>query len=156
MQLNPPPGAKRGDADDAWYAVVRMYHHIAHQVDLQLQRRHDLTMSTFEVLLRLAGQTEPVPIKDLAAAVLISRSRLSRVLGELAERGLLTRDGGVDDRRMTVVELTDLGRSTYLEASATHERVVTDLMLSRLDDKQIAVIAAAGDTVAPESTPPSG
>lgn len=149
MQLNPPPGAERGDADDAWYAVVRMYHYVSHEVDLQLQRRHGLSMSTFEVLLRLAGQTEPVPVKDLAAAVLISRSRVSRVLGELAERGLVTR-GGSDDRRMTVVELTDAGRDAYEQAARTHDRVVTDLMLSRLSKSQLSALADAGDIVAPD------
>lgn len=150
MQLNPPPGAQRGDADDAWYSVVRMYHLVSHEVDLQLQRRHGLSMSTFEVLLRLAGQTEPVPVKDLAAAVLISRSRLSRVLSDLADRGLVVRGGEPGDRRMTVTELTKLGREAYQQAARTHDQVVNDLMLSKLSERQIRAVAGAGDAVAPD------
>lgn len=152
MQLNPPPGAERGDADDAWYAVVRMYHRISHEVDMQLQARHGLSMSTFEVLLRLAGQTEPVPVKDLAAAVLISRSRLSRVLGDLAERGLVVRGGEPGDRRMTVTELTEMGREAYQQAAQTHDQIVNTHMLSKLQEKQLRTLAEAGDVVAPDTS----
>lgn len=147
--LKPPPGAQTGDADDAWFSIVRTYHMVADAVDRELRRRHDLSMSWFEVLLRLAGQSEPVPTTHLAAEVLLSPSRLSRVLDTLAARGLVERGSAEGDARVSTVAITSAGAQLYREADVTHKKIVGELLLDKLTVTQVRALASVWDRIAP-------
>jgi DNA-binding MarR family transcriptional regulator len=77
--------------------------------------------------LRAAGGT--VTVKDVAAALDLEHSTVSRLLGEMEDDGLVTRAADTADRRRTTVELTDLGRAVVADAT-TMTRFFMRLMLS--------------------------
>lgn len=52
----------------------------------------------------------PVTISDLAGALHLERSTVSRLMAEAEEEGLVARGSDPGDRRRVIVELTDLGR----------------------------------------------
>src|SRR6476620_613384 len=78
---------------------------------------HGLGMSEFEVLERLACDCGDRPrMQELAAAVHLSQSALSRTVGRLEKDGLFSRAMCAEDRRGVAVCLTDAGRARYLAA----------------------------------------
>ena len=83
---------------------------------------HELGVSEFEVLERLvAGEEEHRRMQDLGAAVHLSQSALSRVVGRLEKDGLVERGMCREDRRGVFVCITDAGRERW-EAARPAQR----------------------------------
>jgi DNA-binding MarR family transcriptional regulator len=90
---------------------------------------HGLGMSEYEVLERLACDCGDRPrMQELAAAVHLSQSALSRTVGRLEKDGLVHRAMCAEDRRGVAVCLTDLGRERYEAARPTHRRVLSETL----------------------------
>jgi DNA-binding MarR family transcriptional regulator len=89
-----------------------------------------LTSSQFILLTRLADNG-PESIKALAASLGIDRTTLSRALGPLLARGLISETAG-DDRRVKWIALTSRGRTATARAQAAWH------------DIQEAIVAAFG------------
>jgi DNA-binding MarR family transcriptional regulator len=97
------------------------------------------------------AQTSPVvSVKDVAAALDLEHSTVSRLLSEIEDDGLLVRGEHPQDRRRTTVELTDLGRAVVSDATAM-TRFFTRALLSEwpVEDVQALsrLITKLADTV---------
>src|SRR6476620_12502269 len=90
---------------------------------------HGLGVSEYEVLERLAtGEKDERRMQDLAEAVHLSQSALSRVVARLEADGLVTRSICSNDRRGIYACITDDGRKRYDAARPTHRRVLSEVL----------------------------
>ena len=81
----------------------------------------DLSLHEYEVLLTLADAPDGrMRMSELAAAVVLSQSGLTRLVDRLVRDGSVARIRCEGDRRGLNAELTDAGRRRYLEARVTH------------------------------------
>lgn len=80
------------------------------------------------VLLMKALLRGPLRLTDLAAAVELDASTVSRQVRHLEDGGMLERTGDPDDRRASRIALTDEGR-TRLEAGAERRRAYVSHLL---------------------------
>jgi len=80
----------------------------------------EVNVAQFAMLRRLAS-AGPVSIKDLAAALELERSTVTRNVRVLAKLGLLELGGSAEDRRMAVVRLTGEGRRTLMRGEPLWE-----------------------------------
>ncbi|KRV48226.1 MarR family transcriptional regulator [Wenjunlia vitaminophila] len=125
------------DADRAlvarWRELLALHATTWCELDRQLNERHGIGASEFEVLDRLsdacvtAGKP-PLRVQELAETVHLSQSALSRLIGRLEKDGLVTRAMCADDRRGVRVCLTDEGRSRCDAARPTHRAVLARLL----------------------------
>jgi DNA-binding MarR family transcriptional regulator len=95
-------------------------------------------VSDFEVLARLAEAEHMFRAQDLADAVHLSQSALSRLVDRLARHGLVDRCVCELDRRGVFVQLTAAGRQRYAEAAPTHQAVLRRTLPA-------ALLAAGGE-----------
>ena len=90
---------------------------------------HGLGVSEYEVLERLAmGDKDERRMHDLAEAVHLSQSALSRVVARLEADGLVTRAMCAEDRRGIFACLTDAGRERYDAARPVHRAVLAQAL----------------------------
>ena len=91
---------------------------------------HDLGVSEFEVLERLAGEefAEQRRMQVLGEALHLSQSALSRVVGRLEKDGLAQRGMCPDDRRGIFVCITPAGRERYEEARPDHRSALEEAL----------------------------
>jgi DNA-binding MarR family transcriptional regulator len=90
---------------------------------------HGLGVSEYEVLERLAtGEKEERRMQELAEAVHLSQSALSRVVARLEADGLVTRAMCAEDRRGIFACLTDAGRERYAAARPAHRAVLAEAL----------------------------
>ena len=61
---------------------------------------------------------------ELAAQLVLSRERISRVVDEMAREGLVVREANPSDGRSWFATLTDEGRHELLMASPTYQAAV--------------------------------
>jgi DNA-binding MarR family transcriptional regulator len=136
MQKMQTPGtiaASMGTAElelvDEWRALLERHARTSSALERRLQTDHGIGMSEYEVLERLAGTDKDARrMQDLADAVHLSQSALSRVVARLEADGLVRRGMCPEDRRGIMACLTDDGRERYDAARPTHRAVLAETL----------------------------
>src|SRR5690625_6482499 len=96
---------------DGWHRVVAAYMGVLPTLERDLQRAANISFFEFQTLDHLSSVDGAMSMTQLASRCNSSLSRLSHVARKLEARGLLTRRLADYDKRVTVAELTDKGRS---------------------------------------------
>jgi len=112
---------------ESWRALADRHARVTCALERVLQDDHGLGVSEFEVMERLAApDKDQHRMQDLADAVYLSQSALSRLIGRLESEGLVTRAICSEDRRGIFACLTEQGRTRYEAAKPTQRRVLAD------------------------------
>lgn len=120
-------------AVSTWRAISACSAAATGALERELGEQHGLGVSEFEVLERLAeSDNHKFRAQELAEAVHLSQSALSRLTDRLARHGLVERCTCDMDRRGIYVLLTGAGRQRYAEAAPTHRRVLAKVLASYL------------------------
>ncbi|MBQ1407385.1 MAG: MarR family transcriptional regulator [Eubacterium sp.] len=82
---------------------------------------------------------ESVRVSDIVKVSEMPAPAVSRMLGRLEERGLITRSFDPCDRRNTLVEFTERGRSVFREADDTLNQFAHSV-LSKMDEEKVVAI----------------
>jgi DNA-binding MarR family transcriptional regulator len=129
---------------EAWAGFLRAHATLVRELDDELTRAHDLPLSSYDVLVQLASTAgDEMRMSQLADAVLLSRSGLSRLVARLVDQGLVERRECDSDGRGAFATLTDEGRRRLEEARETHRGGVRERFLSRLSDAQQRQLGSA-------------
>ena len=112
---------------DAWRELLERHARTMSSLERRLQHDHGLGVSEYEVLERLAGRDES-RMQELADAVHLSQSALSRVVARLEADGLVKRGMCAEDRRGIRACLTESGRERYEAARPTHRAVLAETL----------------------------
>jgi DNA-binding MarR family transcriptional regulator len=109
----------------AWRDLADRHARVLSALERSLQVHHDLGVSEFEVLERLASsEGDQCRMQELSGVTHLSQSALSRLVGRLEADGLVTRAMCTDDRRGIFAHITDAGRERYEAARETHRAVL--------------------------------
>ena len=129
---------------DAWRTFLRAHAHLTNVLGQELEAEHDLPLPWYDVLLNLEeAPGQRLRMHDLAEAVLISRSGLTRLLDRMARAGLVTREVCEEDRRGVMACLTGEGRAALRRAAPTHLRGIDEHFGRHLTADQTRAFRAA-------------
>ena len=143
--------------DRAWRAFLRTHAGVIRRLDAELQAERGLTLSAYEVLLRLrTGPEGGIRMSELAEEVLLSPSGCTRVVDQLAARGFVRRARDPSDARSQLAVLTPRGLEELRAAAPVHVRGIREHFTGLLTREQLRAIAGALDTVGGAVTPTSG
>src|SRR6187431_3538849 len=106
---------------EGFVGLVRAHATATRSLNAQLSADHGLTISDYEVLLRLAGAPERrLRRVDLAEQVLLTASGITRLLDGLERQGWVERGACDSDRRVVYAVLTEDGYAKLRAASESH------------------------------------
>lgn len=129
-------------AADAWGSLLRVHAALVPAIDAVLRAECGLPLSWYDVLLELsAASGGRLRMSDLGDRVVLSRTRVSRLVDEMVARGLLTRQGHPDDRRSSYAVLTTAGRAAFTSAARVYVRAIEDQFAGALTDGQLDEVA---------------
>ncbi|GAA1036243.1 MarR family winged helix-turn-helix transcriptional regulator [Streptomyces murinus] len=116
------------DALDAALRLVRAQAALVRRFDARLGGLHGVSLADFTLLLRL-GQAPGGRMRrvDLAEALGLTASGVTRALAPLERIGLVTREPDARDARVAYASLTGTGRARLKEMLATAEETAADL-----------------------------
>jgi DNA-binding MarR family transcriptional regulator len=101
------------------------------RADAELGAIHGLGLSDFAALHHLAeAPANKLRRVDLAQRLALSPSGVTRLLGPLERRGIVTREEGGHDARATFAVLTRSGRALVKDASATMSTLAQSILKS--------------------------
>jgi DNA-binding MarR family transcriptional regulator len=128
MGTPPDTGVFQADTElvDEWRALLARYAHTVSALERRLNEEHDLGVSEYEVLERLATGKSNQRMQELADAVHLSQSAISRVVARLEQDGMVTRAMCAEDRRGIYVCITDAGRARYKAARPAHRAALAE------------------------------
>ena len=127
----------------AWSGFIRAHATIVKELDAELRAAHGLALSSFDVLMQLSLATHGrMQMFELAEAVHISRSGLTRLVDRLERQGMLERRRGGRDPRQVFASITELGLERLAETTPTHLAGVRRRFLERLTRAQVSELAA--------------
>ncbi|MFJ4651321.1 MarR family winged helix-turn-helix transcriptional regulator [Nocardia sp. NPDC088792] len=129
-------------AVDAWAALLQVHAKLVPELDAELRRATGLPLSWYDVLLELDGP-QRLRMSDLGERVVLSRTRVSRLVTELEAQGLVRRESNPDDGRSAFVAITDDGRRRFREAAPHYLAGIERRMGGPLDPTELDTVANA-------------
>jgi DNA-binding MarR family transcriptional regulator len=116
----------------SWRELNAAHAAVQAALEHELRREHDLSTIEYEVLDRLGECAQcKSRMQELAEAVHVTQSTVSRVVARLEDEGLTTRMMCADDRRGIFASLTDSGRARLETATPTYRRVIAQTLDAR-------------------------
>jgi DNA-binding MarR family transcriptional regulator len=134
----------------AWRGLLRAHACLAKRLDAELEHKHGLPMTSYEVLQHLSDAgAGRMRMCDLAERAQLSRSGLTRLVDRLERDGLLERCSCDHDARGAYACLTELGRERLAQARITHLAVVREHFFSRFSELELGALADMWERIAP-------
>jgi DNA-binding MarR family transcriptional regulator len=129
-------------AVESFVSLLRAHSHVTRHLSTQLTADHGLTLSDYEVLLRLSRAPERRMRRvDLAEQVLLTASGVTRLLDGLERAGYVERGSCDSDRRVVYAVLTDDGLAKLRDAGGTHVAQIEEYFAARYDDGELVVLS---------------
>src|SRR3954452_6530005 len=126
----------------AWRGLVRAHACLVKRLDARLEAEHGVPLSSYDVLNRLADtEGGKLRMHDIAAAVMLSRSGLTRLVDRLERDGLVERCSCENDARGAYAVITDAGRRRLAEAKVTHRAGIRSLFVEHYSEAELEQLA---------------
>ena len=125
----------------AWLALLRTHARLWDQLEAQVRRDHGLTIARYDVLAHLEMAGGRLRLSDLAKAIVLSPSGLSKLLDRMETSRLVKREPDPNDARASLATLTPEGRSLVETARRSHHALLEQTFGAALDDRDVADLA---------------
>ena len=130
----------------SWITASRV---LNEQLSRELQERHGLTITDYQILVRLSeSESRSSRMSDLASLTLLSRSRLSHQIDRMEAAGLVSREVCLDDRRGQLAVLTDAGMKASVNTAPDHVEGVRKHFVDVLTDAEYKALGIAAKKIA--------
>ncbi|MFF2274579.1 MarR family winged helix-turn-helix transcriptional regulator [Agromyces sp. NPDC058126] len=108
------------DAERAWESLLRLHAAVLPRLERAVASEGGLPLSWYDVLLELNDGGGRLTMGQLAERVVLSRTRVSRLVDELIAAGLVAREVNPDDGRSAYAVLTADGRRRFLAGAKAY------------------------------------
>lgn len=123
----------------AWRNFLRAHARITRSLEAELVAEQRLSLGSYDVLVQLAeAPRRRLRMAELADAVLLSRSGVTRLVDRMERSGLVVRERVAGDGRGVVAALTERGFDTLRTASRTHLAGIVRHFVAHLDPDELA------------------
>ena len=128
------PASLDPDEEVVWRALNRIMVALPRALDEDLIRETGLSLNAYATLMTLSeAEDQEMRMAGLAAATALSASRITRLVEELQERGMVVKRKSCDDGRGYVAKLTAEGLRRLKAAYPHHLRSARNRVMDRLD-----------------------
>ncbi len=122
----------------AWLSLVRTHGRLWDLVEAQMRKDHGLTMARYDVLAQLVNAGGRLGLTDLASAIMLTQSGLSKLLDRMELSGLVRRHPDPSDARSVFAAITPRGRSLAGRARQGHHEFLQRAFGNALSDRDLA------------------
>jgi len=135
-------GAPGDPAVDAWRGLLVAHSRLVPAVEADLRAAGQVPLSWYDVLLELnAAPDRRLRMSELGQRTVLSRTRVSRVVDELAAAGLAERQPDQADGRSSFAALTPAGREALRRAWPVYRQAIHRQLTGRLTPQQCRDLA---------------
>ncbi len=126
----------------AWQTFVTAHAVVIDLIEQELAAAEQLPLSSYDVLLALVNApNRRLRMHELAQAVVLSRSGLTRLVDRLEREELLARDRSGPDRRATYAVLTLKGFRAFRQAWPIYAQGILKHFAQHLTEQEVALLS---------------
>ncbi len=136
----------------AWRAFLNAHATVVERIERDLAEAQQLPLGAYDVLFALEEAPDKrLRMRELASAVVLNRSTLSRRVDRLEQEGLLTRERADTDRRGAYAVLTERGREALRAAWPVYAHGIEEYFAAHLSEAEVGMLTEALRRVAAPS-----
>jgi DNA-binding MarR family transcriptional regulator len=129
----------------AWWSFLQSHKAVLRVLEAELRDELGLSLTWYDVLAQLHDR--PLLMHQLADAMVMSNSGLTRLVDRMEDAGLLRRQPLPGNRRAIQLRLTPAGERRYRQARRVHDRGIDEHFVRHLSQTQGAAMLAALERV---------
>lgn len=111
-----------------WLEMLRTTRFIENQVRGRLRSEFGDTLPRFDLMAALHRSLAPMTMTELSRYLLVSNGKVTGLVDQLVEDGLVMRRQKDGDRRTIFVQLTSKGNENFLTMAGVHEGWIDELL----------------------------
>jgi DNA-binding MarR family transcriptional regulator len=133
---------RRKLASDAWGALLQVHAKLLPAIDGAVRTQTRLPLSWYDVLLELSAHPDGrLRMSELGERVVLSRTRVSRVVDQLVDGGLVDKMENPHDGRSAYAVITKAGRAEFKAAAPVYVRAIEEQFAAALSNTELAQLA---------------
>jgi DNA-binding MarR family transcriptional regulator len=134
---------------DAWRALLLAHNAAVRAIEHDVQQGGRVPLTWYDVLLELnaAGQ-DGLRMQEVANRVVLSRTRVSRLVDEMVRAGLVDKRPDLNDKRASWATITEEGTRALRETAPVYLRSIRTHFSAHISDREAQVLAQALGKVA--------
>ncbi len=130
--------------EPAWREAINHMLHFSFVLKSEIEARIGtelgIGLADHEALSHIRYCDEEIKMSDLADQLVLSRGGVTKLVDRLEESGLVQRLPSADDRRVTIVDITDDGVTTVERSRAVIDEILIERWANRITDEEAALI----------------
>ena len=138
----------RNEAVAAWRGLLLAHHACVAAIEAALDAARTIPLSWYDVLLELRAEPDGLRMQDLGERVVLSRTRVSRLVDELEQHDLVVRRPDPADGRATIARITAAGEDAFRATAPVYLAKIDEHFNAHLSARERTVIATALQRVA--------
>ncbi|WP_372727645.1 MarR family winged helix-turn-helix transcriptional regulator [Nocardioides sp.] len=132
----------------SWRALVMGTTLLMDRLDDDLRREHDISLTEFEILVRLSERPgRRMRMAQLADALAHSRSRVTHTVSRMEAAGLVSRASSPEDGRGILATMTDKGIDLLERVAPTHVDGVLDHLVNLVSPEDFEAVGRVMNAV---------
>jgi DNA-binding MarR family transcriptional regulator len=141
----------------AWRGFLRAHALLVRELDCELEEAHGLPLVSYDLLVRLEkAPDQRMRMRELADALMLSRSGLTRLVDRLVRDGLIKRSTCSADARGAYAVLTPKGQRDLRAARPLHLDGVRRRFLDHFDERELARLTDVWERLTAGENRPEG
>lgn len=138
------------DADQqrSWRALVLGFTLLTDRLDDDLRRHANLSLTEYEILVRLSEREGSMRMAQLADALAHSRSRVTHTIKRMEKARLVERTTSPDDGRGVIASMTEKGWQLIHDIAPIHVAGVRTHLVDLVSDEDFAAVGRVMNAVA--------
>lgn len=150
------PPDDEGVGVEAWAALLRAHAAVVRIMEREVEEATGLPLSWYDVLLELnSADGRQLRMQALSSRVVLSRTRVSRLVDEMERAGLVQRVPDPADGRATLTAITDRGRRHLRKAAPVYLGAISEHFTRHLTRGQLRAIRSGLDQLLAAHSPGS-
>lgn len=131
-----------------WSVLLRAHAAVVRVIEREVEEATGLPLSWYDVLLELDAATEGrLRMQELAGRVVLSRTRVSRVVDEMGRSGMVAKQPDPVDGRATLAVITDRGRRELRRVAPVYLDRIHVHFATHLTPRQLRAVRDSLDQV---------
>ncbi|MCB9076043.1 MAG: MarR family transcriptional regulator [Anaerolineaceae bacterium] len=127
-----------------WHTFLRVHSKVLSALAADMETEQDMPLTWYYVLFHLDnGCMNKLRLQELAEAINLSQSGLTRLLDRMAEAGFVERRPCATDRRGAYAIITPIGKGKLEVATRTYLRGIVEHFMQHLSEDDVETLLGA-------------
>lgn len=135
-------------AERVWRSLSRVHAVIESELERAVVTS-GMSLPAYDLITEMVSSSSPLTMSELAERVVLSRTRVSRLVDELVREGLARREPNPDDGRSAFVEATKEGATRHATVTPRYRSALNSGLKAALTPEEFVQLAGTLDRMWP-------